>query len=242
VKRSLPLLALTIAALLVPAATLAAPVVPTSRIFEIQALALGTTRLDVSGKLWLDGANLGATVGCNSIGAQAMVDGDTVTIVGPVTMTEMACPGANGNAEAMLLKILELGQFTIADGKWTADGGAIEVVEAHAPDPNALPPDATISDPNGVVCSNTAPDGGSTGGGVAQPVPAAPTPADAPCVVVNGGQISIDRVAPGSDGSSSGAPIVDTARDVLFVPLAIGFALLVLVTTGLLLRGRATPR
>ena len=270
-KRSLPFLALTVATLLLPAAALAAPVVPATRIFEIRALVLGPTRLEVSGKLWLDGATVGASVGCNSIGAKVTVDGDVVSIVGPATMTEMACPGAAGNAEAMLLKILELGRFTIGDGKWSADGGAIEVIEASAPDPNQLPPDGTTTDPNGVVCSNTLPgggptggtgvddatppdagsgsgsgsggsSGGSTGGGVTQPVPAAPTPADAPCVAVNGGQVGIDKIAPGSIGSEARAPIVDTARDVLFVPLAIGFGVLLLVTAGLLLRGRVTPR
>jgi hypothetical protein len=243
VKRSLPLVALAIATLLAPAAALAAPVAGSiTRSFEIRALVLGQTRLDVSGKLWLDGTNLGASVGCNSIGAQVSIDGDVVTIVGPAMMTEMACPGFNGDAEAMLAKILELGRFTIADGKWSADGGAIEVIESPAPDPNAVPPDQPIGNQPGVVCGVIVPDGPATEpdpGTDTPPVPAA-TANDLPCVIGVGGGVQIDPGGP-VERTTPGA-VVDTARDVLFVPLAIGFGLVLLVTAGLLLRGRPTPR
>jgi hypothetical protein len=272
VKRSLPLVALTLAALLAPAAALAAPIAgPITRSFEIRALVLGATRLEVSGKLWLDGTNLGASVGCNSIGAQVSIDGDVVTIVGPAMMTEMACPGFNDNAEAMLAKILELGRFTIADGKWSADGGSIEVIESPAPDPNAVPPDQPIGKEPGVVCGFIVPDdpangvdggsapdagsgsgsgssGGSSGGATepdpgtdAPPVPAA-TANDLPCVIGVGGGVQIDPAPGGPVEPTSSYVNVDMNRDVLFVPLAIGFGLVLLLTAGLLLRGRPTPR
>jgi hypothetical protein len=239
VKRYLRLAALALAALLAPVAALAAPIDLPMRSFDIHALVLGDTRLEVSGKLWLLGTNLGASVGCNSIGAQVTIDGDAVTILGPATMTEMACPGVSGNAEALLLKIIGLGRFTIADGKWSADGGAIEVVELPASDPNALPPDQG-SNPNDVACTTTiVKDGGPLGTEV--PARDAPTPlTNLPCGDGTGGQTGFDTVAPGSIGSTA-APIVDTTRDVLLVPLAIGFGLVLLVTAGLLLRGRATP-
>jgi hypothetical protein len=132
---------------------------------------------------------------------------------------------------------------------WAGPGALVLLAAANAcsgkisSTPEGLGMGATGSTPAvGGSGGSSGSSGGSTGGGVTQPVPAAPTPADAPCVAVNGGQVGIDKIAPGSIGSEARAPIVDTARDVLFVPLAIGFGVLLLMTAGLLLRGRATPR
>jgi hypothetical protein len=242
VKRSLPLLVLAAVALLVPATTLAADPPAANRFFEIRALVLGNDRIVASGKLWLQGTSLGASVGCNSIGAEVRVEGDTVTIVGPAMMTEMACPGFDGNAENVLLKILDLGKFTIADGKWIADGGAIEVVEGPAPDPNVVPPDGPISNDPVPGCVNPDIDPGFIG---RQPAttpaiaPAPPNPNPVPC---GGGLDQGTGPNPGIATDAASRSIVDTARDVLFVPLAIGFGVLVLVTVGLLLRGKPTPR
>lgn len=281
-KRTFILLAL--AALVLPAATFAASPTASARSFEIRALVLGDLRTEVSGKLWFNGTSLGASVGCNSIGGQVRVDGNVVTVDGSLVMTDMACIGAAGQAEDILIKVLSLRTFTIADGKWSAAGGAIEVVEQPAPDPIAVPPDQPIGSDPGVGCAILPADpsgvgggapgaiggapgavggsgagsggsgggtssGGSTGSGVVLPDPGtgaepAPTPIgrETPCVAVNGG---IDP----DFGPNIGTPIdttpesvVDTARDVLFVPLAVGFGLLLLVTVGLLVRGRPTPR
>lgn len=197
-KRSLPLLALAVAALVAPAAAFAAPTAAPSRFFEIRALVLGDTRIEVRGKLWLDATNVGGSVGCNSIGARATVDGNVVTIVGPATMTEMACPGSDGDAEAMFLRILELGRFTIADGRWVADGGAIEVVEAPAPDPNPVPPDQPISNDPGTVCA-TIIDPGHTNAVDDQ---APPNPGSGAGGGAGGGSGSSAGSSPGSAGGS----------------------------------------
>ena len=79
-KRTLlPVLAAV--ALLTPAITMAASPAATNRSFEIRALVLGGARTMVTGKLWIQGTSLGASVGCNSIGADVRVDGVTVTFV-----------------------------------------------------------------------------------------------------------------------------------------------------------------
>jgi heat shock protein HslJ len=159
--RSLSLTLLAVAALLTPtvamAATPAATPAATTRYFEIRGLVLGGTKLEVVGKIAVEGSKLVASAGCNMIGGEVRVDGDTVTIVGPTFMTEMACPGTNGDAEALLIKILALGTFKITDGGWLAKGGEIITVEipASIPGPVGSPPDepvtsgpiATIVDP-----------------------------------------------------------------------------------------------
>jgi heat shock protein HslJ len=159
--RSLSLTLLAVAALLAPAvamaATPAAPPAATARYFEIRGLVLGGTKLDAGGKLAVEGSKFVASAGCNMIGGEVRVGGESVTFVGPTFMTEMACPGANGDAEALLIKILALGTFKITDGGWLADGGEIVTVEipASTPGPVGSPPDepvttgpiATIIDP-----------------------------------------------------------------------------------------------
>lgn len=187
--RSLPLAMLAAATLLSPAVALAGPApnlaapAPSAgteaRSFEIRALVLGDVWIDVSGKLGIDGSRLSASAGCNLIGGTVTVDGDTVTIVGPTFMTEMACPGTDGDAEAMLIKVLALSTFKITAGAWVADGGQIVTVEIPTanPGPNATPPDEPISTgvptlvdpvPGGTPPAGScppAPSGGSTGSG-----------------------------------------------------------------------------
>jgi hypothetical protein len=159
--RSLSLTLLAVAALLTPtiamAATPAAPPAATARYFEIRGLIYGGRKVEVGGKMAVEGSKLMASAGCNMIGGEVRVDGDSVTIVGPTFMTEMACPGTNGDAEAVLIKILALGTFKITDGGWLAEGGEIITVEipASVPGPVGSPPDepvttgpiATIVDP-----------------------------------------------------------------------------------------------
>jgi heat shock protein HslJ len=147
--RRLLFTALAVAALALPAQALAAD--PPSRAWEIRALVLGGVRLDSAGKLGLSAGQLSASAGCNAIGGAATLDGDTVTITGPTWMTEMACQGPVADAEAMLIKILSLGRFTIDANGWTADGGQIIAVEVEAPAP---PPPG---DPNQPVSSTPEP-------------------------------------------------------------------------------------
>jgi hypothetical protein len=261
--RRLLLAALAAAALINPAGTLAAD--SPGRYFEIHALVLGGQRMDAKGTLRILNGQLSASAGCNSIGAPVAVQGDTIKITGPAFMTEMACPGQIGDAEAMLIKILELGVFTISDDAWTAAGGRIVTVEVPAPDPGpAVPPDQPIgNDPNAtcptLIFPNTggASGAGTTGSGtiepgVVEPDPGGGAPDDQTCVDLGpganpgeAGGIDIGKGAVTTPGAEPTLALRDDARDVLFVPLAIGLALLVLVTAGIYLKtrpARATPR
>ena len=152
--RTLPLVLLAVAALIAPTAALAGgATAPVSRTFVITGLVLGDQKAEVMGKLGIDGSQLYASVGCNMIGGKVSVDGDTITITEPLAMTEMACPGANGDLEAMLIKVLQHGPFTIGNGEWSGDGAQILVQELSSgvPDPNATPPDEPVGSSPGPV-------------------------------------------------------------------------------------------
>jgi len=201
--RSLPLTLLAVAALLMPTAAMAAspaaPPAATARYFEIRGLVLGATKLDVGGKIAVEGSKLMASAGCNMIGGEVRVDGDTVAIVGPTFMTEMACPGSNGDAEALLIKILALGTFKITDRAWLADGGEIITVEipASVPGPVGSPPDEPVtSDPKPTIV-----DPGP--GGPTQTCP--PFPADDGTNPVGSGPVD-DPASGGGSGSSGSEP------------------------------------
>ncbi|HJW21535.1 MAG TPA: META domain-containing protein, partial [Candidatus Limnocylindrales bacterium] len=157
--RSLPLALLVVAALLAPAATAAAgdQTSPPSRSFIVTGLVFGDQRVEASGKLGIEGGRLFASVGCNTIGGTVLLDGDTLTIPEPLAMTEMACPGAVGDTEAMLIKVLQAGPFRIGNGAWTGNGAAILVEELPAgPGPG---PGASLTPPDGIVSSSLQPGG-----------------------------------------------------------------------------------
>jgi hypothetical protein len=197
--RSLSLTLLAVVALLTPTVAMAATPVapPAARHFEIRGLVLGGTKLDAGGKLVVDGSKLVASAGCNMIGGEVRVGGDSVTIVGSTVMTEMACPGANGDAEAFLIKILALGTFRITDRAWLADGGEIVTVEipASIPGPVGSPPDEPVTtDPNGTIV-----DPGP--GGPTHSCP--PIPADVGTVTITPGTVTFEPDA--TFGSEPGA-------------------------------------
>jgi hypothetical protein len=190
VKRSLPLVSIALLALLGPASALAAPSPAAARYFEIRGLAYGDLKTEASGKIAIDGTQLSASAGCNMIGGTVSVDGNVVTLVGPTFMTEMACPGTAGDAEAMLIKILQLGTFTITDGGWIADGGAIVTAELTPPSPGPAgsPPDYPVS---------------STPGAPVESCP--PVPSGTNSTIVDGGPaIDSGGGSSGSGGSSGG--------------------------------------
>jgi len=201
--RSLSLTLLAVAALLTPAvamaATPAAPPAATARYFEIRGLIYGGTKVDVGGKLAIEGSKLMASAGCNMIGGEVRVDGDTVTIVGPTFMTEMACPGTDGDAEALLIKILALGTFKITDRAWLADGGEIVTVEipAFIPGPIGSPPDEPVTSGPIATIIDPAP------GGPTQTCP--PIPADYGTTPVDSGPASGPISGGGSGSSGSGS-------------------------------------
>ncbi len=196
--RSLSLTLLAIAALLTPTAAMAAspaPATTTARYFEIKGLVLGATKLGVGGKLAIEGSKLMASAGCNMIGGEVSVDGDKVTIVGPTSMTEMACPGANGDAEAILIKILALGTFKITATAWDADGGQILTVEipTYAPGPGGSPPDEPIT--SGPIAT------------IVDPPPGGPTWTCPPSPVDGGGSTgSGGSTSSGSTGTGTASP------------------------------------
>ena len=188
--RSLPLALLVAGALLAPSAAFAAgdPTSPPSRYFIITGIVFGDRRVEASGKLGIDGGRLFASVGCNTIGGTVSLDGDTLTIPEPLAMTEMACPGT-GDTEAMLIKILQAGPFTIGNGAWTGKGAAILVEEL----PAGPGPGASLAPPDGVVSSSLQP------GGVAPTVTCPPIPDDA-----NGTSPAGGAPNAGSVGASAG--------------------------------------
>jgi heat shock protein HslJ len=210
--RSLSLTLFAVAALLTPTVAMAAsPVAPpaaTARYFEIRGLVYGDTKLEVGGKIAVEGSKLMASAGCNMIGGEVRLDGDSVTIVGPTFMTEMACPGTNGDAEALLIKILALGTFKITDAGWIADGGEIVTVEipASIPGPAGSPPDEPVtSDPNGTIV-----DPGPGGPTATCP----PIPADYGTNPVDSAPAGGPTIGGGSGSSGSGSAGTGTATPV----------------------------
>jgi heat shock protein HslJ len=153
-RRSL-LLLLAAAALAAPGTALAAdptPVAPgpavVARAFEITGMVVGGRKLDIPGKLLLQGSQLTASVGCNTIGGPVAIDGNVVT-AGPLMTTEMGCPGDVGEAEAALIRFLTAGPITMTTGQWANAAGTLFVRDAGlVPEPvPSGPPDVTVTSP-----------------------------------------------------------------------------------------------
>jgi heat shock protein HslJ len=128
-RRSLILL-LAVAALAAPGAALAADPTPvTGHYFEIVGISVGGTKIEIAGKLALEGTRLMASVGCNSIGGDVAVDGDVLT-PGQLVTTDMACTGDIGTADAALVKFFNGGPITMAATTWTNAVGVLSVKDA----------------------------------------------------------------------------------------------------------------
>jgi len=167
VHRHLRLLLPALALLLLAAPTLALADQPVGK-WQITGIVLGGTKIAASGTLSLDGSNIGATVGCNSIGGQATLDGNTLTVVGDLSTTLVGCPNDIGQAESALMKILSSGPLTLDTGKWTDAAGEIDVADASGANggggvAQCIPPVAPGANPGNVTvpCGN----GGSGSGG-----------------------------------------------------------------------------
>jgi heat shock protein HslJ len=197
--RSAPLILLAAAALLLPATALAAsadpgapPAPSQARYFEIHGLVYGDQKIDAMGKMSIENGQLSASVGCNMIGGPVSIVGDILTITGPTQMTEMACPGTNGDAEAGFIKVLGLGTFHLTPTSWDADGGQIFAVELTVTGPaSSGPPDEPVS--SGPVAT------------IVDPAPFAscpPMPIDSG-TTVGGGPVSGGDSSSGSSGSGS---------------------------------------
>ena len=104
----------------------------------------------MAGKLNIDGAKLAASVGCNSMGGEVTIDGETLTI-GSLMTTEMACLGALGDADAALAKVLTGGPRTMAPGEWKNVTGALFLRDAGLspePVPSGNPGGTVVSPPD----------------------------------------------------------------------------------------------
>lgn len=200
--RSAPLILLAAAALLLPATALAATADPAAppapsqgRYFEIRGLVYGDQKIDAMGKMSIDDGALSASVGCNSLGSPATLDGDTVTIIRPIVMTQMACPGTNDDVTGVLGKVLDIGTFQITAGSWDGDGGQILTVELTVTGPaSSGPPDEPVS--SGPVAT------------IVDPAPfesCPPMPIDNGTTSVGGGPVSSGGTSSGSSGSGSGS-------------------------------------
>jgi heat shock protein HslJ len=66
----------------------------------------GTNYDVVSGYVVIDGDQLSASVGCNTLGGGVLVDGDSLTLDGPLISTMMYCEGLM-DAEAALATVLQ---------------------------------------------------------------------------------------------------------------------------------------
>lgn len=84
------------------------------------------TNYDVaSGYVVIDGDRLSASVGCNTLGGGVLVDGNTLTLDGPLISTMMYCEGLM-DAEAALATVLQGGNLTwVNPFELRSDAGAV---------------------------------------------------------------------------------------------------------------------
>ena len=84
------------------------------------------TNYDVaSGYVVIDGDRLSASVGCNTLGGGVLVDGDTLTLDGPLISTMMYCDGLM-DAEAALATVLQGENLTwVSPFELRSDAGAV---------------------------------------------------------------------------------------------------------------------
>ena len=154
------LLGLAIAAFLAfPGAALAADPKPPSPVtghyYYLAAVEQGGKTVKLEGKLWIEGDQLGASVGCNSIGARVTFDLRTLTIVGDLATTLIGCPKDQAAAEAALVAALGAGPFARDGSGFTGKGARIVaggVGTAPVWPADEVPPDKMV-DPNGTVSS-----------------------------------------------------------------------------------------
>lgn len=145
---------------------LVAPAPAGGMFFSISTISDGTTSYDVAGNIAMGPDGLTATVGCNTIAAQATwdVDKGTLTITGEAVSTKMACMGDPGAAEALLVQLLGAGVVSWDGSVLTGGGITAQAMVAMAD--GLAPVDLTIGS------DGTAGSGGETTA-VTSPVAAA---------------------------------------------------------------------
>jgi heat shock protein HslJ len=107
------------------------------------------TNYDVaSGYVVIDGNRLSASVGCNTLGGGVLVDGDTLTLDGPLISTMMYCEGLM-DAEAALATVLQGENLTwVSPFELRSDAGAV-IFAALCGD--CVTPPGEPSDPTGLA-------------------------------------------------------------------------------------------
>ncbi len=111
------------------------------------------TNYDVaSGYVVIDGDQLSASVGCNTLGGGVLVDGDTLTLDGPLISTMMYCEGLM-DAEAALATVLQGENLTwVSPFELRSDAGAV-IFAALCGD--CVTPPGEPSDPMGLAIALT---------------------------------------------------------------------------------------
>ncbi len=111
------------------------------------------TNYDVaSGYVVIDGDQLSASVGCNTLGGGVLVDGDTLTLDGPLISTMMYCEGLM-DAEAALATVLQGENLTWVNPlELRSDAGAV-IFAALCGD--CVTPPGEPSDPTGLAITLT---------------------------------------------------------------------------------------
>ena len=111
------------------------------------------TNYDVaSGYVVIDGDRLSASVGCNTLGGGVLVDGDSLTLDGPLISTMMYCEGLM-DAEAALATVLQGENLTwVSPFELRSDAGAV-IFAALCGD--CVTPPGEPSDPTGLAIALT---------------------------------------------------------------------------------------
>ena len=111
------------------------------------------TNYDVaSGYVVIDGDRLSASVGCNTLGGGVLVDGDSLTLDGPLISTMMYCEGLM-DAEAALATVLQGENLTWVNPlELRSDAGAV-IFAALCGD--CVTPPGEPSDPTGLAIALT---------------------------------------------------------------------------------------
>ena len=110
-----------------------APIPAGGMFFSITKISDGTNTYAVDGNLTIGPDGLNATVGCNSIAAQATWDAEgALQITGPIVSTKMACLGDPGAAEALLVQLLGAGTVKWDGAMLTGAGITADAMVAMA--------------------------------------------------------------------------------------------------------------
>ena len=112
----------------------------------------GTSYDVTGGYVVIDGDRISASVGCNTLGGGVLVNGDTLTLDGPLISTMMYCEGLM-DAEAALATVLQGENLTwVSPFELRSDAGAVIFVALCG---DCVTPPGEPSDPTGLAIALT---------------------------------------------------------------------------------------